>query len=320
MYIEVNHKLAAPLNKPLEVTFTWDEVQKGHTRTERSHTQIVDKLPATYTINVGGYDHPIVKSLAVNPQGAEGTRGEVKAGYSDGKDVGGQGEKWMGKWVTCGKIVSTGKPYTVSTPPEPKEKAWGANDDSGTRLTDGRVGSSYPGGTAMQDGAIWTKNTDIVVDLGAPTKLGAFRIHISGGYPWCDAIKGEVKDKVEVLVSNDGKDFKSVGNFDFDLYWKDIPLNYMWTDEETFCGHNHLLMAPEPVEARYVKYAVAPKRSLLITEVQALESVKIEPFDLKIALPDPADNGKAPPSPGLSPNAKKFENPAGYGVPFKAGR
>lgn len=315
--MEVNHKLAAPLNKPLEVTFRWDEVQKGHTRVERSHTQIVDKLPATYTINVGGYDQPVVKSLAVNPQGAAGA-GAVKAGYSDGKDVG--GEKWMGKWVTYGKIVSTGKPYTVSTPCEPKEKAWGANDDSGKRLTDGRVGSSYPGGSATLDGAIWTKATDIVVDLGAPTKLGAFRIHISGGYPWWDAIKGEVQDKVEVLVSADGKDYKSVGNFDFDLYWKDIPLNYMWTDEETFCGHNHLLVTPQPVEARYVKYAVAPKRSVLITEVQALESVKSEPLDLKIALPNPADNGKAPPPPGLSPNARKVEKLADVGVPFTPGK
>ena len=315
VHMEVNHKLVAPLNKPLEVTFTWDEVQKGHTRIERSHTQIVDKLPATYTIGVGGYDLPVVKSLTVNPQGSRGD--DVKPGYSDGKDVG--GEKWMGKWATYGKVVSQGKPYTVSVPPVDKSKAWGANDDTGTRLTDGRVGSSYPGGTATQEGPIWNKgsNPEIVVDLGQPTKLAAFRIHISGGYPWWDAIKGEVKDKVEVLVSNDGKDFRSVGNFDFDLYWKDVPVNYMWTDEESFCGHNHLLMAKEPVEARYVKYAVTPERSLLITEVQALDGVKLEPFDMKIALPDPADNGKAAPPPGVSPNAKKFDKPAGYGVEYK---
>ena len=52
--------------------------------------------------------------------------------------------------------------------------------------------------------------------------------------------------------------------------------------------------------------------------VQALDGVKFEPFDLKIALPDPASNGKAPPNATISPNARKFaanEMPDDIGKP-----
>ena len=41
----------------------------------------------------------------------------------------------------------------------------------------------------------------------------------------------------------------------------------------------------EPVEARYVKFAVKSSRKMVISEVQVLDGVKSEPFDLRIALP-----------------------------------
>src|SRR5690606_36460358 len=91
--------------------FEWSERQQDYSLVKRSHTQVVDKFPMTYEINVGGYDHPVVNSLTVNLKGA---RGEVQPGYSDGKDVG--GEKWVGKWATYGKNLAMGKPYTVSVP------------------------------------------------------------------------------------------------------------------------------------------------------------------------------------------------------------
>jgi hypothetical protein len=94
-----------------------------------------------------------------------------------------------------------------------------------------------------------------------------------------------VKDEVEVLVSNDGTDFKPAGKFDFRLYWKDVPVNYMWTDEETFRAHNHTLVLDQPVEARYVKFAMKASRFMVVSEVQVLDGVEFKPFDLKIALP-----------------------------------
>jgi hypothetical protein len=93
----------------------------------------------------------------------------------------------------------------------------------------------------------------------------------------------------------------------------------MWNDEETFNGHNHMLPLSQPIEARYVKYKVTPARTLVVTEVQALDGFEFKPFDLRIALPDPAQNGKAPPNAGKSPNAKQWkegELPTTIGKPL----
>jgi hypothetical protein len=281
--MEANHKVPPSHATPLEVTFNWAERQADYSLVKRSHTQLVEKLPATYTIDVGGTDHPIVESLTINPKGARNA--DVKYGYSDGKDVG--GEKWIGRWVTYGKNFAVGKPYTVSTPPSKNQ--WDAGDPDGKALTDGRVGSSYSGGAGFKEGPLWDKgtNSQITVDLGQPVQAGAFRIHIHG-YPAQDAIKGAVKDDVEVLTSTDGQKFTSAGKFDFRLRWKDVPVNYMWTDEETFAAHNHTLVLDKPIEARYVRFNVTPSRKMVITEVQVLDGVKSEPFDLKIAVPGSA--------------------------------
>ena len=298
--MELNHKLAAPGDGPVEVTFNWSERKKDYTLVPRSHTQLVSKFPATYTINVGGDDHPIVDSLTVNPKGA---RGEVKHGYSDGKDVG--GEKWVGKWATYGKNLAFGKPYTTSVP---SLTQWGAGDPDGKKLTCGRVGPSYSGGLTYALGVVYNTGTapEIVVDLGAPQKCAAFRIHVLG-YPWWDALNGEVKDQTEVLTSLDGQSFKSAGFFDFNLHWKDLPLNFMWPDYEGLQAYNFFLPMATPVEARYVKYKLTPKRMMGVTQVQVLDSFKLEPFALKVALPDPASNGKPSPKADLSPNAKKWK-------------
>ena len=311
--MELNHKLAGPGDGPVEVTFNWSERKKDYTLVPRSHTQLVSKFPATYTINVGGDDHPIVDSLTVNPKGA---RGEVKYGYSDGKDVG--GEKWVGKWATYGKNLALGKPYTTSLP---SLTQWGAGDLDGKKLTSGRVGPSYTGSSAYTVGVLYNAGTapEIIVDLGTPQKCAAFRIHILG-YPIWDALNGEVKDQTEVLTSLDGQSFKSVGFFDFNLHWKDLPVNFMWPDYEGLQAYNFFLPMTTPVEARYVKYKLTPKRMMGVTQVQVLDSFKLEPFALKVALPDPASNGKPSPKADLSPNAKKWkegELPTTIGQPLK---
>ncbi|MCL2648727.1 MAG: discoidin domain-containing protein [Phycisphaerales bacterium] len=303
VHMEVNHKLAAPSKEPVEVTFNWSERQQDYSLVKRSHTQLVDKLPATYTINVGGVDHPVVDSLTVN---LKGSRQNVKYGYSDDKDVG--GEKWTGVWATYGKNLAAHKPYTVSVKPLPKGEVWGSHDDSGKRLTDTFVGSNYNGGKNYRDGAMWRDPFDITVDLGEAQACKAFRFHLFG-FPAQDAIKGEVKDKVEVLTSLDGQNFTSAGNFDFNLRWKDVPENFMWPDDETFKAYNHTLALKDAVNARYVKFKVVPSRgkgAMGTSEVQVLDGYEFKPFDIRIALPDPANNGKAPPNAGVSPNARKW--------------
>ncbi|HEY6226688.1 MAG TPA: discoidin domain-containing protein [Verrucomicrobiae bacterium] len=274
--MEVNHKVADETFKPMQVTFNWSERQEDYSVVERSHTETVSKLPHRYTIDVGGMDHPIVNSLKIDSAPA------AKNGYSDGKDVG--DEKYIPKWATYGKNLALGKPYTVSIP---SNTNWGAGDPDGKKLTDGVVGPPYPGGVAPSFALGWDKgkNADITVDLGAEQKCGAFRIQVGAGYPWWDAMKGQFKDKAEVFTSMDGKNFTSRGNVNFNLRWKDLPVNHFWPDEEVIAAHNFEFIPPAPVQARYVRFHLQPERSITVSEVEVLDSIQYKPFDLRIAMP-----------------------------------
>lgn len=278
--IEVNHKSPAAQFRPVEVTFNWSEVQSDYSLIERSHTELVERLPHRYTINVGGQDHPIVNSLRVNLKGAVAG---VTYGYSDGKDAGGQ--KYVGRWVHYGRNLAAGKPYTVSVP---SATHWEAGDPQGTKLTDGVVGPPYAGGIGPRYGLCWDQGATpvVTVDLGRVERCAAFRIDLSAGWPWWDALKGEVKDAVEVLTSADGKDYVSRGSFDLNLRWKDIPINHMMPDDETATGYTYTLTPPQPADARYVQYKITAKRTLIVSEVQVLDSIEYKPFDLRIALPE----------------------------------
>jgi hypothetical protein len=265
--------------KPVEVTFTWKEVQADRSLAERSHAQLIEKVPFKYTINVGGSDQPVMESLRINLKGAAP---DVKYGYSDGKDAG--GEKFVGKWVTYGKNIAVGKPYTCSIP---SGSNWGAGDADGKKLTNGVAGPPYSGGIAFSYGATWDSKQKpvITLDLGAETDCASFGLN-ANGYPWWDAVKGEMQDVIEVLVSADGKEYKSVGTLKTDLRWVDLPVNHLWPDDETMCGPTYRIIPEKPMKARYVQYVITPKRNIDVTELEVLDSIKYEPFDLKIALPD----------------------------------
>jgi hypothetical protein len=284
--MEANYLPADAAPRPTEVVFTWQERQEDYSLLKRSHAQLVEKLPATYTINVGGVDHPLVDSLKVRLKGASASREEpVRYGYSDGKDTG--GEKFQDRWITYGKNLAEGKPYTCSVP---SGNAWEAGDPEGKVLTDGVVGSPYTGGIAYRYGALWNQGEKPVVtlDLGKPQPCGAFAVQ-AGGYPFWDALRGEVQDQIEVQTSVDGRQYASQGRFQMNLRWKDIPANHIWPDEETLRGPNYLLVPEKPVEARYVRFNITPARSLSISEVQVYDFVRYEPFDLRLRLPDGQD-------------------------------
>jgi len=277
--LEANCVPADATFRPIEVTFNWSERQQDRSLVERSHTQLVTKAPFKYAIVVGGEDHPVVNWLRVNLKGAVA---DVRYGYSDGKDVG--GEKFVGRWVTCGANLAIGKPYTLSVP---SGSNWGAGDPEGTKLTDGMAGPPYAGGTSYKYGACWNPNTNpiITLDLGAPTACASFGMNLHG-YPWHDALKGEIKDQVEVLTSTDGKEYVSRGFLNTDWRWKDLPVNHMWPDEEAITGATFRLIPDKPVTARYVQYKVTSDRFFDCTELEVLDSIRYEPFDLRIALPD----------------------------------
>ena len=282
--MEVNCKPVEPVDvarKPLEVVFTWKERQEDYSLVQRSHRQVVTSLPCTYTVNVGGADHPQMESLEVRGLTQAPAASAPSSPYIDGQDAG--GERFVPRWATYGKNLALGKSYEASM----SGNNWGAGDPEGKRLTDGLVGAYYTGAGVYPHSLIWAKGQpEIVVDLGAAQKLAAVRIHL-GGYPEQDALKGQVKDKVEVFTSSDGKEWAAQGEVNLKLRWKDLPANLMYPDEETLCAYNFDKVLDKPVEARYVKYklTVGPGRFLAVTELQVLDGIKYEPFDLRLAPP-----------------------------------
>jgi hypothetical protein len=211
------------------------------------------------------------------------TMSNVKYGYSDDTDVGGQ--RYVGRWVSYGRNLVEGKKYAVSVP---SRTNWGAGDPNGTRLTDGVIGPPYAGGIGPTYALCWQKGDEPIIDLdlGGPELCGAFRIHLSAGWPWWDAMKGQVEDKVEVLTSIDGSSFTSQGFFNLNLRFKDIPVNHMMPDDETATGFIYDLVPQMPVRVRYVRFRITPGRIITVSEVQVLDFMRYEPFDLHIALPD----------------------------------
>jgi hypothetical protein len=299
--MEADYKCADAAFRPVEVTFAWGERQKDRTLVRRSHTQLVAAVPFKYVINTAGADHPVMESLTValagvaqppsagavssTPAQAGAPVPHKKYGYSDGAENA-DATKYVHRAVSIGKNFAEGKKYTLSVP---SGNAWGAGDPKGTKLTDGVVGADYCGGPAPSWGILWDKPQEslIDVDLGETRKCGAFRIHITSGWPWPEAVlKGDFTDKVELLTSLDGKEYTSRGEFVLNLWYKDIPINHMLPDCEQLTGCNFELIVPKPVDCRYVRYKVLPGHGMVITEVQALDFIRYEPFDIRIALPD----------------------------------
>ncbi len=277
--MEANYKPANTTFKPLEVTFNWSERQDDYSLIERSHTQLVSNLPFQYNINVGGADHPVVNSLRANLQGAIR---DVKYGYSDGKDAG--GEKFVGRWATYGNNLAAGKTYTLSLP---SETTWEAGDPDGKKLTDGIVGPTFSGGTSYRSGALWSanKNPIFTLDLGALKPCASFGLNIHG-YESKDALRGQVKDTIEVFTSSNGKEYKSQGFLQTALRRKDIPFNFLLPDNEELKGFTARLIPDKPIETRFVQFKINNKRFLAVTEIEVLNSIKFAPYDLQIALPN----------------------------------
>jgi len=278
--MEANYEPQDEGSDPIEITFGWSEVQEDYSVIRRSHTQLVSELPFRYAVNVGGCDHPIVNWLRLNLKGGVEN---VEYGYSDRIDVG--GDRHVPQWVSYGRNLAKGSRYKVSVP---SKTNWDAGDPQGTKLTDGIMGPPYAGGIGPRYALCWDKGNDpvIEVNLGQTQRCGAFRIHLSAGWPWWDAMKGQVKDKVQVLTSLDGRSFTSRSFFDMNLRWKDIPVNHMMPDDESATGFTYDLVLKEPVEARYVRFDIEAERTLTVSEVQVLDRTRYKPFDLRIALPN----------------------------------
>jgi len=279
--MEVQHETNGPDFRPLDITFTWDEVQNDRTLIRRSHRQRIDRVPMRYTIDVGGVDHPVVDSLRVAL--AEDTP-EAIYGYSDERK--GLGKRVLDVWQECGRNVLQSKPYTLSAEPT---RAWGADDPQRQKLTDGVVGSNYAGGTAMKYAVGFDEKAspvDITVDMGKTHTISALGIHLTAGWPWWDALKGEIRDEIEALTSRDGQIFESQGTFALNFFRREVPINHMLPDDETAQAWNYFLRLESPVSTRFVRFRVTPRRSLGITEVQAFDRLDRREFSMQVLLPD----------------------------------
>ena len=120
---------------------------------------MVAALPFAIPSTSGGADHPVVHWLRVD---TPGTAEPAKPAIQMADDVGGEGRS---RWVSYGRNLARGKPYTVSVP---SKTQWDAGDPDGTKLTDGIAGPPDAGGAAPRFAACWNQgqNPDITVDLG----------------------------------------------------------------------------------------------------------------------------------------------------------
>jgi Bacterial Ig domain len=317
--MEVNHRPAVSPSQPIDVTMRWKEVRSDRTLVERSHKQRVVAFPFKYVINIGGSDHPVMESMRLT---VADDADPTPFGYSDSVDAGGQ--KYLHRKRVDGANLAVKKPYTVSRVPSGFQGSLGATNT--TVLTDGVVGAPASGSFAYWFGQCWTsgQTVDLDVDLGAVRSIGAVRAHLSG-YPFWDALKGQVQDRVEVLTSIDGITFASRGTLQTSLWRKDVPINHMLQDDEKATAWNFELQLPAQVSARYVRYRALPKRNLCISELQVLDRVSYQPFDIRIAPPvdsgtptdpesDPTTNPDPVPNPDPTPDPEPEPGP-GTGPP-----
>lgn len=304
---------------PVDVTLRWKEVRADRTLVDRSHRQRVSTFPFKYVLNVAGADHPVMESMKLTvADDSEAT----PFGYGDGINPGGQ--KYIYTRRTDGTNVAKGRPYSFSRAPSGFQYSAGATNT--TVLTDGVVGAPATGGISYYWGQCWSAgtNVDLLVDLGAPRSVSGFRAHLFG-FPFWDALKGQVQDRIEIFTSSDGVSFASQGLLQTALWKKDVPINYMLMDDEKATAWNFERTIATPVSARYVRYRITPNRILCSSELQVFDKIVYEPFDIRIALPaatDPDTNPppNVPPSVSLTTpvNNASFVAPASIGVAAQA--
>ena len=266
--------------QPLEVTFTWTErhgTEWGKGLVQRSHTQLVDHLPFRYCINVGGDDLPQTDSLQVNLKGAVPG---VKYGYADGKDVG--GARHLGQWVTYGKNLAVGKSFEASLP---SVAEYNAAPFEKKVLTDGIVGPCHL--WSWSAGHLWRpqSNPTITLDLGSPSRCAALGLNF---LDMGDLLRNNLaaRTRIEVLVSDDNRTYRSLGPIHTQLRLKDRPVNIPAPDDGSYGAFSFFLVPEKPVTTRWVRFRVNSPGFFCCTELFALDAFRAEPFDFRLTLPD----------------------------------
>ena len=236
--MEANHKVPVGKPTPVEVTFNWTERQEDYSLVERSHTQVVEKLP------VDVHDQRRRRGSSgrgvADDQPARARGGDVKPATATARTR----RREVGRQV--GDVRQEPRAWASRTRSRSRRRRTVGRRRPGDEEADRRPRGlellrrhAATGRPALEQGHEARRSPSTSASRRRPPPSAS----TSTAIPAQDAIKGQVKDEVEVLVSDDGKEFKPAGKFDFNLRWKDIPVNYMWTDEETFVAHNHTLRA-----------------------------------------------------------------------------
>ena len=278
--IRINHKPRQPGLAPFEVTFNWTEHRKSGDIT-RSHTELVERLPHSYTINTAGFRDPTMNWVRVN---LRGYGPKATYGYSDGEDVGTKFEypRVVYHW---GRNLARGKPYSARRPSSRKSKN---PDTDGRELTNRIViaPTDYATSRVVQPAsAFWEGGEPVtfVVDLGRESRIEGVRVCThQPNARYCHP------GRVEVAVSRDGREWRDCGTIHHDDLWKPPGDYEAWEhdDDPSYEGlpaggrlaYRFPLRFARTVRGRYVRFVFhpLPGRGMGISELQVFDRVGVE--------------------------------------------
>ncbi len=282
--IQVEHSPRDARFIPIEITYNWIE-HRASSDVTRSHTELVDSLPAIYAINVAGRRDPTMNWVRMNPKGSVPDQRRVTYGYSDGEDVGDSFEP-EAKIFSWGKNIALGRAYTAS---RPSSKTSNNPDTDGTELTNGKIiaPTDYVSSKIVQAAtAFWEPGEPVtfVVDLGGVQTIGGVRISThQPNSKYCHP------RQIDAAVSEDGKTWQAADAIEHDALWKP-PADYEPWEHDDDPQYDHLpaagrlayrypLAFDNPLTGRFVRIVCTPleRRGMGLSEIEVFDRVEVSP-------------------------------------------
>jgi hypothetical protein len=282
--IQVEHQPRAARFQPIEITYNWTE-HRASGEVTRSHTELVDSLPAIYTINVAGRRDPTMNWVRMNLKSDAPRREPVVYGYSDGEDVGDSFEP-ESRIFSWGKNIALGRAYTSS---RASSKTSNNPDTDGAELTNGKIiaPTDYVSSEIVQAAtAFWEPGEPVtfVVDLGRAQIIGAVRISThQPNSRYCHP------RQIDVVVSDDGEKWQPAGAIEHDDLWRPPGDYEPWEHDDNpkyndlpaggRLAYSYPLAFERPLTGRYVRIICTPLEGcgIGISEIEVFDKVEVSP-------------------------------------------